>query len=179
MRRRGCAQADCVSRVMSLLRVERDLIWTGPRAVRVNLGQAALIVLACALFACSFVVGKTSNASNVRTQPPAILPAASVNAAVPLGLSGAPPIELPQNTSARAPQRPQSSPSVVQTPKVSVTPATQAVTRAPQSAPRPAPAPRTVLTPRQPASPPPVHHGSPGGSSPQSPQGGGSFDSSG
>jgi hypothetical protein len=195
MPRSGQFQADRVPVVMKALRIERR--WT-PAEHRGVGGEPRLfmaIAAVGAVFVCFFVIGRVSSpGASARSEAPLASPLASAGAAIPTGLSSAPPLlagaVVSPSSSPRRPS-PTPAPSEVARPlatQVFPTPGQFSAAPPPSSAAPPtASEPGAVTAPASTPTrsvPAPEHFGSGGnssgsGGSTPSASGGGLFDSSG
>jgi hypothetical protein len=183
--------------VMNTVGIERR--WSRPSGSPPRIGLRRPVALAVALvsvgavFACFFAIGHATDSRSARAEGPAAsLPVASVGAAIPVGLTSAPPIEIYVAPPPPRPSpHPSSPPSAPPTSPAPVQPVAHQAPSAPVASPQPAPsapAPRApersapVSQPSAPVSAPRSSGGSPGsgsGKSQPSAHGGGSFESSG
>jgi uncharacterized membrane protein YgcG len=170
---------------MSTVGIERRWDRTARLGARIGLRGPLILLCAGLVFAAFFAIGRATRAGGTQAEGAASLPVASVNAAVPVRLQTATPIEttlLPPPPPRPSKARPFSVLVGSARLQTATPEASRAVTPAPRVpervAPAPAPAPVRESTPA-----PPSRGGSSGGgghhSSSGSGSGGGTFESSG
>ena len=185
MHRPDQSQADPVPGVMNTVRFETSATRARRATARIDSRLAMLVVAMLTVFACFFVIGRATDTRSARAEASSSVTIALNSAAIPIALSGAPPIETPSaaGAHARISRRSQSiSTQTVSAPAQTVVhEVSRAPLRSPQLAQPVASRPEKAPSPPASASPPSTSgsSGTGGGHATPSSSGGGSFDSSG